>query len=110
MPGDLKVLTGGRAPYPDVVVLEGEQAPRADTVAPVAVFEVLSDATALIDRRVKPDDCAAVASIQLYVILPQDGPAGACVRARDWEAEPVAERLRLPKIGAVAALGDVDPA
>ncbi|MBV8705053.1 MAG: Uma2 family endonuclease [Acetobacteraceae bacterium] len=49
-----KVLTTGRARYPDALVLRGDPAPAADTVEPVAVFEVLSASTALTDLRIKP--------------------------------------------------------
>src|SRR5689334_8942910 len=51
--GDLKVLTGGRARYPDVSIVCGPVNPHDDTVEPVVVFEVLSPSTALTDRRVK---------------------------------------------------------
>ena len=100
--GDLKVLTAvNRVRYPDVLVLQGEPAADADTVAPVAVFEVLSASTALTDLRVKPEEYAAVASIQAYVILPQDRPEGAVVlrRADGWASEAVGDSLNLPEIG-----------
>lgn len=99
--GDLKVLTAGnRVRYPDVLVLQGEPAPDADTVQPVVVFEVLSASTAMTDLRVKPEEYAAAPSIQAYVILPQDGPGGTVLRrANGWLAEPVADILDLPEIG-----------
>jgi len=85
--------------------------PAADTVAPVVVFEVLSDSTQLTDLRVKPEEYAAVASLRAYVILPQDGAAGATVlrRANGWAADAVTDRLDLPEIGATIPLDELYP-
>jgi Uma2 family endonuclease len=105
--GDLKVLTApSRVRYPDVLVLRGTPDPAADTVAPVVVFEVLSPSTGLTDLRVKPEEYAAVASILAYVILSQDGAAGATVsrRANGWSPEAVAATLDLPEIGVAIPL------
>lgn len=105
--GDLKVLTSAnRVRYPDVLVLRGEPAPNADTVAPVVVFEVLSTSTALTDLRVKPEEYASVASILAYVVVPQNEPAGAMVlrRSISWQVEPVVERIALPEIGVTLPL------
>ena len=108
-PGDLKVLTTGRARYPDVLVLRGSPAPAADTVEPVAVFEVLSASTALTDLRVKPEEYAAVTSILVYVILPQDHPEGivALRRSAGWRPEYVAGVLELPEIGVTIPISDL---
>ncbi len=100
--GDLKVLTApNRIRTPDVLVLRGEAAAEADTVEPTVVFEVLSPSTMLTDLRVKPDEYAAVGSLLAYVILPQDGLAGATLlrRSSAWRAETAAGRLDLPEIG-----------
>ena len=100
--GDLKVPTApNRIRYPDALVLRGDPAPDADTVAPVMVFEVLSPSTMLTDLRVKPEEYAAAPSVLAYVILPQDGPAGATVlrRATGWVAEAAGDALELPEIG-----------
>ncbi|MBS0639148.1 MAG: Uma2 family endonuclease [Acetobacteraceae bacterium] len=108
--GDLKVQTApNRIRYPDVLVLAGEPKPDADTVEPIAVVEVLSPSTALTDLRVKPEEYAAVASLLAYVILPQDGPAGATVlrRSGDWKPEPVTGALDLPELGVTIPLADL---
>jgi Uma2 family endonuclease len=108
--GDLKVLTApNRVRYPDVLVLAGTPPPDVDTVNPVVVFEVLSASTALTDLRVKPDEYASVASLQAYVILPQDGADGGTVlrRSSGWVAETIGAALELPAIGVAIALIDL---
>jgi Uma2 family endonuclease len=108
--GDLKVLTApGRVRCPDVLVLRGEPAPDADAVEPDVVFEVLSSSTALTDLRVKPEDYAAVSSLMAYVILSQDGPAGATIlrRSNGWAPEPLTDTLSLPEIGVIIALDEL---
>jgi Uma2 family endonuclease len=105
--GDLKVFTApGRVRYPDVLVLRGTPDPTADRVDPVVVFEVLSPSTALADLRVKPEEYASVASIQAYVVLPQDGAAGATIlrRANGWVPEAMAADIGLPEIGVTLSL------
>jgi Uma2 family endonuclease len=78
-------------------------------VNPVVVFEVMSASTALTDLRVKPEEYAGVASLQVYVILPQDDPAGATVlrRSGGWAPEVTGPALELPEIGAAIALADL---
>ncbi len=74
-----------------MLVLRGDPDPAADTVEPVAVFEVLSSSlTALNDLRVEPEAYAAVPSILTYVILPQDDPAEIAVlrRSAGWQPSP----------------------
>ena len=70
---------------------------------PTAVFEVLSPATAMTDRRVKPFDYASVLSIQVYVILDSEKPdATAMRRSNGWEAEAFSGLdaiIPLPEIG-----------
>ncbi len=109
--GDLKVLTAGRVRYPDILVVLGLPMLKTDTVEPIAVFEVLSPSTALTDLRVKPQDYAASDAIQVYVILPQDGPDGALVlrRSTGWEAESVAGVVDLPEIGMTLDLAVLYP-
>ncbi len=107
-PGDLKVLTTGRARYPDVLVLGGAPASTTDTVEPVAVFEILSASTALTDLLVKPEEYAALGSILIYVILPQDSPEGivALRRSAGWRPEYVAGALELPETGVTIPVSD----
>jgi Uma2 family endonuclease len=110
--GDLKVPTApDRIRYPDVVVLHGAAAPEADTVEPVVVFEVLSASTSLTDLRVKPAEYASVASLLAYVILPQDGPAGATVlrRSNGWAPEAAGDVLEMAEIGAAIPLDALYP-
>jgi Uma2 family endonuclease len=71
---DLKVLISGRVRYPDATVVCGGSEDAADTIAPTAIFEVLSPSTALTDRRVKAIEYAAVASIMNYVMLETERP------------------------------------
>ena len=87
---ELKVLTPGRARYPDASVVCSGSDEDGDFVAPGAVFEVLSPSTALTDRRVKAVEYAAVPAIMVYVLLEQDRPE-VTVRRRSaaWEAEVV---------------------
>jgi Uma2 family endonuclease len=106
--GDLKVLTkGGRARYPDVLVLPRDADPGAATVAPVLVVEVLSPSTAPTDLSVKPDEYAAVPSILAYVIASPENPADSLVlkKSRSWAAEPIGMSLDLPEIGLSMTLG-----
>jgi Uma2 family endonuclease len=108
--GDLKVLTApSRVRYPDVLVLKGEPEPDADTVGPAVVLEVLSSSTALTDLRVKPEEYAAVPTLEAYVILPQDGAEGATVlrRSNAWTPEPVVGVLALPEIGVTLQLSSL---
>ncbi len=109
--GDLKVLTIGRARYPDSTVVCGPLDTAGDTVEPVLVAEVLSPSTALTDRRVKAAEYASVASVQVYVMLDQEvARATVLRRAAGWREELVEGRdavLASPEAGvriAVAAL------
>ena len=109
--GDLKVLTTGRARYPDATVVCGPLDTAGDTVEPVLVAEVLSPSTALTDRRVKAAEYASVASVQVYVMLDQEvARATVLRRAAGWREELVEGRdavLASPEAGvriAVAAL------
>ncbi len=102
---DLKIRTGDdRIRYPDgfVACTAGEN---ANTVIadPVVIFEVLSAATAVIDRIVKARECQATPSVRRYVMLERDR-IGATVYARSgdgWTHEILiaGSSLALPEIG-----------
>lgn len=109
--GDLKVLTAGRARYPDATVVCGPLDRRSDTVEPSIVFEVLSPSTALVDQRVKPAEYAGIASVLAYVMLEQDRPQAVVLRrSDDWREAAVSGRepvLRLPEVGVALPLGEL---
>jgi Uma2 family endonuclease len=110
---DLKIRTGDdRIRYPDgfVACTPGES---ANTVVsdPVIIFEVLSPATAAVDRIVKAREYQATPSVQRYVMLEQDR-IGATVytRAGDgWTHEIlIAESMvALPEIGVALPLAEL---
>jgi Uma2 family endonuclease len=110
---DLKIRTGDdRIRYPDgfVVCTSGES---TSTVVsdPVVIFEVLSPATAAVDRIVKAREYQATPSVQRYVMLEQDR-IGATVYARagdGWTHEIlIAESmLALSEIGVGLPLAEL---
>ena len=110
---DLKIRTGDdRIRYPDgfVACTSGES---TSTVVsdPVVIFEVLSPATAAVDRIVKAREYQATPSVQRYVMLEQDR-TGATVYARagdGWTHEIlIAESmLALPEIGVGLPLAEL---
>jgi Uma2 family endonuclease len=102
-------MSDDRARVRELLVLRGEPAPDADAVEPDVVFEVLSSSTALTDLRVKPEEYAAVSSLMAYVILSQDGPAGATIlrRSNGWAPEPLTDTLSLAEIGVTIALDEL---
>jgi Uma2 family endonuclease len=106
---DLKVLTSGRARYPDATVVCGPLDPRSDAVAPALVVEVLSPSTALTDRRVKAAEYAGIPSVLVYIMLEQDQPRAVVLRrSEDWREEIVIGAgavLHLPEIGVELPLG-----
>lgn len=110
-PGDLRVNMRGRARYPDVLVLCGEQDMDDDSVNPVLVIDVLSPSTQLVDRRAKPAEYASVPSIQAYVLLEQDRPLATVLRrSRDWIEEVLEGRdavLSLPEVGVELPLAEL---
>ena len=73
---EMRLRAGVRIRYPDVTVCAGplQQTTRTLTDA-VAIFEVLSDDTATIDRVDKLIDYATVPSIRCYVLLEQTAMA-----------------------------------
>jgi Uma2 family endonuclease len=110
---DLKIRTGDdHIRYPDgfVACTSGES---TSTVVsdPVVIFEVLSPATAAVDRIVKAREYQATPSVQRYVMLEQDR-IGATVYARagdGWTHEIlIAESmLALSEIGVVLPLAEL---
>jgi Uma2 family endonuclease len=109
---DLKIRTGDdHIRYPDgfVACTPGES---TSTVVsdPVVIFEVLSPATAAVDRIVKAREYQATPSVQRYVMLEQDR-IGATVYARagdGWAHEIlIAESvLALPEISVAVPLAE----
>jgi Uma2 family endonuclease len=101
---NVKIVTPGKARYPDAVVTCSPVDQAATVVAaPVVVFEVISDDTARTDRIEKLREYQATVSIQRYVIVEQKS-AGAMAIARkgeDWVVIALTEvdTLRLPEIG-----------
>jgi Uma2 family endonuclease len=73
---EMRFRIGIRIRYPDVVVIAGplDQTTRTLTDA-VAIFEVLSDDTAVTDRVAKLIDYAAVPSLRCYLLLEQTAMA-----------------------------------
>jgi Uma2 family endonuclease len=110
---DLKIRTGDdHIRYPDgfVACTSGES---TSTVVsdPVVIFEVLSPATAAVDRIVKAREYQATPSVQRYVMLEQDR-IGATVYARagdSWTHEIlIAESmLALSEIGVGPPLAEL---
>lgn len=87
---DLKVITTGRARYPDATVVCGASDEQSDLIDPTVVCEVVSPTTALTDRRVKAAEYAGVASIMVYLLLEQEQPVVTIGRrSANWEAETV---------------------
>ena len=109
---DLKVITTGRARYPDgSVVCASSGDDDSDLIEPTVVFEVVSPSTALTDRRVKAIEYRAVSSILVYLVLEQDRPE-VTIRRRsgEWEAETVAgldATLELPEISVSIPLATI---
>jgi Uma2 family endonuclease len=110
---DLKIRTGDdHIRYPDgfVACTTGDS---TSTVVsdPVVIFEVLSPATAAVDRIAKAREYQATPSVQRYVMLEQDR-IGATVYARagdGWTHEIlIAESmLALPEIGVALPLAEL---
>jgi Uma2 family endonuclease len=109
--GDLKVLTAGRARYPDATVVCGMIDPRSDAVEPSVVVEVLSPSTALTDRRVKSAEYASIASVLAYVMLEQDQVSAVVLRRSEgWREEVLTGPdtiLALPEVGVELPLEDL---
>ena len=82
---NLKVRAGENGRYPDALVDCGPRTPGAVlAVEPVAIFEVLSRSTAIIDESLELRDYEGVASVRTYVIFEQER-ARALVYRRDGD-------------------------
>lgn len=110
---DLKVRTGDdHIRYPDGFVACTAAENRSTVVSdPVVIFEVLSPATAPVDRIVKAREYQATPSVRRYVMLEQDR-IGATVYARagdGWTHEILIadSMLALPEIGAKLPLAEL---
>jgi Uma2 family endonuclease len=112
---DVKIVTGGKARYPDALVTCTPQPGNATVIeAPIVVFEVLSEGTSRTDCIDKVRDYQTTGSIQRYVILEQDS-IGATVFERQHEAQGETwnaftlregDTLRMPEIGIDLPLAD----
>jgi Uma2 family endonuclease len=109
---EMRLGIGIRIRYPDVVVIAGslDQTTRTLTDA-VAIFEVLSDDTAVTDRVAKLIDYAAVPSLRCYLLLEQTAmaatlfqrePGGAWIASAHTDGE-----LVLPGIDVTLPLVDL---
>jgi Uma2 family endonuclease len=110
---NIKIIVGGRARYPDAIVVCSPVSPDASVVDdPVIVFEVLSDGTNKTDLIDKNREYRATPTIQRYVILHQTHKAASVFvrRAEDWLSEIVAGNsavLRLPQIDIDVPLDEI---
>jgi Uma2 family endonuclease len=100
---NVKILTRGKARYPDGLVTCMPIKPDATVIdSPVVVFEVVSEDTARTDRIEKLREYQAVVSIQRYVILEQRTMAATVFERRGevWTAYAITEEdtLRMPEI------------
>ena len=109
---NVKVITPGKARYPDALVTCTPTDLNATVInEPVVVFEVVSEDTARTDRIEKLREYQATASIRRYVILEQKS-IGAAVFARrgeDWIATALTEEdtLAMPEIGIEVPLSEL---
>jgi Uma2 family endonuclease len=109
---NVKILTAGRARYPDALVTCTPTDLNATVIdQPVVVFEVVSEDTARTVRIEKLREYQATASIRRYVILEQKS-VGAAVFARkdgDWIATALTEEdtLAMPEIGIEVPLSEL---
>ncbi len=110
---NVKIVTDGRARYPDAFVVCQPVSPTATIVDnPVVVFEVISDGSASTDLIDKNREYRATPSIQRYVILQQTRVAAVVFarRGHDWLSEIVAgpdALLKLPEIDIELPLAEV---
>lgn len=98
----MRLRVGHAVRYPDVTVCRGPIDDRTKTLSDaVAVFEVLSEDTAAIDRDDKPAEYARLPGIRHYVLLAQDRAAAEVFRLRAgaWQRQPeAADVLALPEL------------
>jgi Uma2 family endonuclease len=103
---EMRLRAGTRVRYPDVFVCAGPLDQRTRTLADaVAVFEVLSDETAVTDRVQKLTDYAAVPSLRAYVLLEQTA-----VAATLFQREPGGPWIASAHTGGDLVLPGVDVA
>lgn len=109
---EMRLLAGDRVRYPDVTVCAGplDQTTRTLTDA-IALFEVLSDDTAVTDRVDKLIDYAALSSLRSYVLLEQTAIAATLFRREpggEWIASAhTAGMLDLPGLEISLPLPDL---
>jgi Uma2 family endonuclease len=120
-PGELRVQVAGRNAYryPDVVVFCGppDYVPgRNDTITnPLAVVEVESPSSALIDVSEKLREYTQIESLRAYILIAQDEPRAACYQREDggatqWVYEAVTDltgEIALPSLGCTLALAEI---
>jgi Uma2 family endonuclease len=109
---NVKILTPGKARYPDGLVTYSPVKPDATVIDnPVVVFEVVSEDTARTDRIEKLREHQAVTSIERYVI-PEQKTVAATVferRGETWTAFAITEEdtLHMPEIGIEVPLAEL---
>jgi Uma2 family endonuclease len=109
---EMRIRTGSRVRYPDVVIcgLPLDQTVRTLTDAAV-IFEVLSDDTATTDRVDKLLDYAALPSLRCYVLLEQTAIAATMFRREpggDWIASAhTGGTISLPSLDITLSLPDL---
>jgi Uma2 family endonuclease len=110
---EMRLQIGSRVRYPDVLVCAGplDQSIRTLTDA-IAIFEVLSDDTATVDRVDKLIDYAEVASLRSYVLVEQTTMAATLFQRQSsgsaWVASAhVRGMLVLPGIDVTLPLADL---
>jgi Uma2 family endonuclease len=109
---EMRLRIGARVRYPDVTVFAGplDQTTRTLTDAQ-AIFEVLSDDTAITDRVDKLIDYALVPSLRCYVLLEQTAVAATLFQREPggvWIASAhTSGDLVLPGIDVTLALADL---
>jgi Uma2 family endonuclease len=109
---EMRARIGTKVRYPDVVVCEGplQQTTRTLTDA-VALFEVLSEDTAVTDRVAKLNDYAALPSARCYVLLEQTAMAATLFQREPggpWIASGHTEgAIALPGLNVMLPLADV---
>ncbi len=98
--------------YPDVMVTRGARdRSQPSKRFPKAIIEVLSDATARIDRREKFWAYMSIPTLEEYVLVAQDrAEATVFRRAGQWRAEPrtkLEETIALPSLDFTMALSAI---
>ncbi len=108
---EMRLEVAGKVRYPDVSVCKGRIPRSIRTIRDaVVVFEVLSNDTAEIDRREKPDEYAQLPNLRRYVLLEQQ-VAAAELWAREegrWKVTHVTTgTIVLPEIAIELPLADI---